>query len=101
MKFVSTEDGVDITGKLVVGQTYTFTETSAPKGYKTAKPVTYTVRDTGKVQKVSVTDERIPEDRPPVPQTGGNTPVIPLAVGFIMAVGAAVWMFRKRKVMGN
>ena len=101
MKFVSTEDGVDITGKLVVGQTYTFTETSAPKGYKTAKPVTYTVRDIGKVQKVSVTDERIPEDRPPVPQTGGNTPVIPLAVGFIMAVGAAVWMFRKRKVMGN
>lgn len=101
MKFVSTEDGVDITGKLIVGQTYTFTEISAPKGYKTAKPVTYTVKDTGKVQKVSVTDERIPEDRPPVPQTGGNTPVIPLAVGFIMAVGAAVWMFRKRKVMGN
>ena len=101
MKFESTEDGVDITGKLVVGQTYTFTEISAPKGYKTAKPVTYTVKDTGKVQKVSVTDERIPEDRPPVPQTGGNTPVIPLAVGFITVVGAAVWMLRKRKVMGN
>ena len=101
MKFVSTEDGVDITGKLIVGQTYTFTEISAPKGYKTAKPVTYTVKDTGKVQKVSVTDERIPEDRPPVPQTGENIPVIPLAVGFITVVGAAVWMFRKRKVMGN
>lgn len=101
MKFVSTEDGVDITGKFIVGQTYTFTETSAPKGYKTAKPVTYTIKDTGKVQKVSVTDERIPENKPPVPQTGGKMPVIPLAVGFIMAVAAAVWTLRKRKVTGN
>ncbi len=101
MKFVSTEDGMDITGKLIVGQTYTFTETSAPKGYKTAKPVTYTIKDTGKVQKVSVTDERIPENKPPVPQTGGKMPVIPLAVGFIMAVAAAVWTLRKRKVTGN
>lgn len=100
MKFVSTEDGVDITGVLIVGQTYTFTETSAPKGYKTAKPVTYTIKDTGKVQKVSVTDERIPE-KPPVPQTGGQMPVIPLAVGFIIMVGAAVWTLRKRKVTGN
>lgn len=101
MKFVSTEDGVDITGKLVAGQTYTFTETSAPKGYKTAKPVTYTVKDTGKVQKVSVTDERIPESKPPVPQTGDRTPFIPLAAGFIMAAGAVMWMIRKRKVTGN
>ena len=101
MKFVSTEDGVDITGKLTVGQTYTFTETSAPKGYKTAKPVTYTIKDTGKVQKGSVTDERIPENKPPVPQTGERTPFIPLAVGFIMAVGAAVWTLRKKKVTGN
>lgn len=100
MKFVSTEDGVDITRKLIVGQTYTFTETSAPKGYKTAKPVTYTIKDTGKIQKFSVTDERIPENKPPVPQTGERTSVIPLAVGFIMAV-AAVWTFRKRKVTGN
>lgn len=101
MKFVSTEDGVDITGKLIVGQTYTFTETSAPKGYKTAKPVTYTIKDTGKVQKVSVTDERIPENKPPVPQTGERTPLIPLAVGFIMAAGVAVWTLRKKKVTGN
>lgn len=101
MKFVSTEDGVDITGKLIVGQTYTFTETSAPKGYKTAKPVTYTVKDTGKVQKVSVTDDRIPEDKPPVPQTGGNIPVVPLMAGFIMAVGAVMWTLRKKKVTGK
>ena len=101
MKFVSTEDEVDITGKLVAGQTYTFTETSAPKGYKTAKPVTYTVKDTGKVQKVSVTDERIPESKPPVPQTGERTPFVPLAAGFIMAAGAVMWMIRKRKATGN
>lgn len=97
MKFVSTEDGVDITGKLIVGQTYTFTETSAPKGYKTAKPVTYTVKDTAKVQKVSVTDERIPENRPPVPQTGKNTPLIPLAFGFLLAVSTVIWMASRKK----
>jgi LPXTG-motif cell wall-anchored protein len=97
MKLVSTEDGVDITGKLIAGQTYTFTETSAPKGYTMADPITYTVKDTAKVQKVSVTDERISKSTTSVPQTGGQTPFIPLAVGFIMSAGAAAWTLRRRK----
>jgi LPXTG-motif cell wall-anchored protein len=97
MKLVSTEDGVDITGKLAAGQTYTFTETSAPKGFTMAEPVTYTVKDTAKVQKVSVTDERIPQTTTSVPQTGGTTPILPLAVVFIMAAGAAIVTLRKRK----
>jgi LPXTG-motif cell wall-anchored protein len=97
MKLVSTEDGVDITGKLAAGQTYTFTETSAPKGFTMAEPVTYTVKDTAKVQKVSVTDERIVQTTTSVPQTGGTTPILPLAVVFIMAAGAAIVTLRKRK----
>lgn len=97
MKFVSTEDGVDITGKLVAGETYTFTETSAPGGYKTADAITYTVKDTAGVQKISVTDERIPET-PDVPQTGETIPVLPLAAGFAFAAGAVVWVMRRKKM---
>lgn len=83
MRFESTEDGVDITGKLVVGKTYTFTEVSAPKGYMGGKPVKYTVKDTDEVQKVSVVNERIPKE-PKVPQTGTEMPVIPMAVAFLL-----------------
>ena len=43
MKFTSKEEGYDITGKLAVGETYTFKEVEAPKGYQLAKPVKYTV----------------------------------------------------------
>ena len=64
--FSTMEDGVDITGKLAVGKTYTFKEVEAPKGYKLAKPVKYTIRDTGKLQKVSMTDEKT--HKPHVPQ---------------------------------
>jgi len=97
MSFTSTEDGVDITGKLVVGETYTFTETSAPKGYKMAKPVKYTIKDTADVQSISITDKRVPTKTPPVPQTGGTTPMIPLAIGFVMAMGAAAFVLCKKR----
>lgn len=54
MEFVTKDDAYDITGKLVVGETYTFKETSAPSGYRLAKPVKVTIKDTGDVQKVTV-----------------------------------------------
>lgn len=72
MKFVTKDDVYDITGKLVVGETYTFKETSAPSGYRLAKPVKVTIKDTGDVQKVTVKDESIP-DVPETPQTGGQS----------------------------
>ena len=77
MKFVTKDDAYDITGILVVGETYTFTETSAPSGYQLAKPVKITIKDTGKVQTVTVKDAPIP-DVPDTPQTGGTMPFIPL-----------------------
>lgn len=95
MKFVTKDDAYDITGKLVVGETYTFTETSAPSGYQLAKPVKITIKDTGKVQTVTVKDAPIP-DVPDTPQTGGNMPIIPIAVGLLMVAGVAVLVWRKR-----
>lgn len=94
--FTSKEDGYDITGKLAVGETYTFKEVEAPKGYKLAKPVKYTVKDTGKAQKVSVTDEKTPKPR--VPQTGGITPFAVMAVLLFILGGSGIILFRRKKV---
>ena len=95
MKFVTKDEAYDITGKLVVGETYTFTEASAPSGYQLAEPVKITIKDTSKVQTVTVKDAPIP-DVPDTPQTGGTMPIIPLAVGLLMVAGAAVLVWRKR-----
>ena len=46
-------------------------EQKAPEHYKKAEDVKITVKDTGKVQKLKVVDERIPEV-PDTPQTGNR-----------------------------
>ncbi len=51
MKFVTKDDAYDITGKLVVGETYTFMKLQHLSGYRLAKPVKVTIKDTGDVQK--------------------------------------------------
>ena len=48
----------DITGKLVVGETYTLYEEEAPAGYYKADPVSFTVENTEKVQIVKMKDEQ-------------------------------------------
>ena len=96
MKFKTKEEGVTIEGKLKAGETYTFKETEAPKGYQLAKAVTYKVKDTGEVQKISVTDTKVP--KPHRPQTDGQTPIVPVAALMIGLAGAGVLHFRRRKV---
>ena len=96
LKFTSTEDGYDITGKLAVGETYTFKEVDAPKGYQLAKPVKYKVKDTGDVQEVSVTDKKTP--KPKVPQTGAATPLMATIVLLFVLGCGGIFLFRKRKV---
>ncbi len=95
MKFVTKDDAYDITGKLVLGETYTFTEVFAPSGYQLAKPVQITIKDTSKVQTVTVKDAPIP-DVPDTPQTGGTLPVIPLAAGFLGVAVAALMVWKKK-----
>ena len=95
MKFVTKDEAYDITGKLVVGETYTFTEASAPSGYQLAEPVKITIKDTSKVQTVTVKDAPIP-DVPDTPQTGGTLPIIPLAAGFFGVAAAALMVWKKR-----
>ncbi len=99
LSFKTTKKGVDIEGKLAAGETYTFTETSAPSGYKIAKDIKVTVRDTGKVQKVTVTDEAI-ADTPSIPQTGGMTPSAILSLLVLACAGAfLILSIKRRKVI--
>ncbi len=101
MGFTSKEEGYDITGKLAVGETYTIKEVEAPEGYKLAKAVRYTVKDTGEVQKVSITDEKIPA--PKVPQTGGSTPtaLLGISIGMAAAILAVVAVRRRKHKTGK
>ncbi|MCI8465024.1 MAG: hypothetical protein HFI63_04085, partial [Lachnospiraceae bacterium] len=48
--------------RLVAGQTYTLTEIRPADGYATAEPVTFTVEDTGEIQKVEMEDDTIKVD---------------------------------------
>lgn len=96
MEFTSKEEGFDIIGKLKAGETYTFKETEAPKGYKLAEPVKYTVKDTGEVQKVSVTDQKTPA--PKVPQTGGTTPLVAAVILLSLLGCVGVCIIRRKRV---
>lgn len=44
---------------LVAGQTYTLTEITPAPGYATAKPITFTVKDSSDIQKIVMADEPI------------------------------------------
>jgi hypothetical protein len=46
-----------IEGKLIVGEKYTMTETKPADGYATAESITFTIKDNGDVQKVTMTDD--------------------------------------------
>ena len=45
---------------LTSGETYTLTEVIAPKNYKVAESIQFTVKDTGVAQKVVMYDELMP-----------------------------------------
>lgn len=47
---------------------------------------------------MTVKDAPIPEV-PDTPQTGGNMPIIPIAAGLLMVIGAAVMIWKKRTVV--
>ncbi len=96
MRFTTGDEGFDIVGKLAVGVTYTFKEISAPEGYKIAKPVKYTIKDTSELQTIKIEDEKIP-DKPHVPQTGGGTfPIIMLGL-YLAMITVTVIRFRSLK----
>ena len=71
-----------IEGMFKAGETYTFKEVDAPEHYKVARDKKIRIKDTGKVQKLTVTDERIPVV-PDTPQTSINEKTAGMAVSLI------------------
>ncbi len=72
---------------LTAGQTYTLTEVIAPKNYKVAESVQFTVKDTGVAQKVVMYDELMPVAKKV--KTGDNN-----RIGFYMLIaGLSVALF--------
>ena len=78
---------VILDGVLKAGETYTFVEEKVPEHYKKAEDVKIKVKDTGKVQKIKIIDERIP-DVPDTPQTGNNRNIILYALVLLFGFGA-------------
>lgn len=92
-----------IEGIFKAGETYTFKEVDAPEHYKVAKNKKIRIKDTGKVQKLTVTDERIPVV-PDTPQTGINGRTAGMAVSLIsllLALGCFACVRAKDKSKYN
>lgn len=60
LSFTSTLDVETFIGKLLRNHTYILTEESAPSGYKTAKPITFSIDDQGSV---SINGVIVPDNR--------------------------------------
>ena len=92
-----------IEGMFKAGETYTFKEVDAPEHYKVAKDKKIRIKDTGKVQKLTVTDERIPVV-PDTPQTGINGKTAGMVVSLItllLALGCFACVRAKDKLKYN
>ena len=92
-----------IEGMFKAGETYTFKEVDAPEHYKVAKDKKIRIKDTGKVQKLTVTDERIPVV-PDTPQTGINGRTAGMVVSLIsllLALGCFACIRAKDKSKYN
>ena len=88
-EFTTGKNAELIEGILKAGETYTFKEAQAPEHYKVAKDKKIKIKDTGKLQKLTVVDERIPEV-PDTPQTGikGKTAGMMISlISLLMALG--------------
>ena len=81
-EFTTRKKAEFIEGIFKAGETYTFKEVDAPEHYKVAKDKKIRIKDTGKVQKLTVTDERIPVV-PDTQQTGINGKTAGMVVSLI------------------
>lgn len=110
-----TTDGKDhlIEAKLVVGETYTLHEVSAPEGYEVAKDIEFTVKDTSEEQIVTMTDvynggSKISTPDQPTKsttnqgggstvQTGQGSTYLMIALAVLMLSAACIVFFRKKR----
>ena len=97
-EWVSTNEPHIIEAKLIVGKTYTLTETAAPDGYKIANSIDFTVNEDGTVNTVVMYDEPIPDtpDTPTGDTTNHTLAWILLATGAVLMTTFGI-ISRKKK----
>jgi hypothetical protein len=87
-----------VEGKLVVGKTYTLTETKAPDGYELAGNFKYKVKDTTDIQVIKV------KDKPKTPHTGlfmkGNS-LGYMIMALIAGIGIVLFGGKKKKKLAR
>lgn len=106
-----TTDGKDhlIEGKLVVGETYTLHEVSAPEGYELAKDIEFTVKDTADEQTVTMTDVYTGGSKISTPdqpttttntqvKTGQNTIGLMIALVLLVLSAAYIMFYHKKRI---
>ena len=81
---------------LEVGKTYTMIEVIAPKNYKIAQDVTFTVTNTGVNQHVYMYDELLPVSKKV--KTGDNSSIICYSAISVIAILTLLFLARKRKL---
>lgn len=96
-KWISTEQQHQV--KLVVGDTYTLTETIAPDGYKIAQSIQFTVIDNGEVeQQIQMIDELLPVVQTHKVNTGDHTNWMFTVATLVISSCLLITLFiRKRK----
>lgn len=80
---------------LTVDQTYTLTEVIAPKNYKVAESIQFTVKDTGVAQKVVMYDELLPVAKKV--KTGDDTRINYYVVIAVLSLIAFSLLFIRKK----
>ena len=80
---------------LTAGETYTLTEVIAPKNYKVAESIQFTVKDTGVAQKVVMYDELLPVAKKV--KTGDDTRINYYVVIAVLSLIAFSLLFIRKK----
>lgn len=80
---------------LTAGETYTLTEVIAPKNYKVAESIQFTVKDTGVAQKVIMYDELLPVAKKV--KTGDDTRINYYVVIVVLSLIAFFLLFIRKK----
>ena len=80
---------------LTAGETYTLTEVIAPKNYKVAESIQFTVKDTGVAQKVVMYDELLPVAKKV--KTGDDTCINYYVVIAVLSLIAFSLLFIRKK----
>ena len=84
---------------LTAGETYTLTEVIAPKNYKVAESIQFTVKDTGVAQKVIMYDELLPVAKKV--KTGDDTLINYYVVIAVLSLIAFSLLFIRKKAMNK